>query len=244
MPEKGLTLASVSAGYGATVILDGISCTFAAGKTTAVLGRNGAGKTTLLETIMGHTRRRGGSIHLNNTDITRAPSYARANLGISHVPQEREIFPSLSVLENLTIGIRTGSWDLERIFELFPNLKERLSNFGSELSGGEQQMLAIGRALLTNPAILLLDEPTEGLAPIIRDIVNEAIALVQQDSELTVILVEQDVEAALARSTQALILDRGRITFAAKSSDLQSNQTKVIECIGLDPSTDKLVVTE
>ena len=164
---NAVELKGVSAGYGETVVLEDINLAIAPGESISVIGRNGVGKTTLLATIMGHTTLHKGDVLLAGLSLNRVPVYRRAAAGIGFVPQEREIFPSLSVLENLDVGARPGHWTKDRVFELFPNLKERLDNRGNQLSGGEQQMLSIARALLTNPAVLLMDEPTEGLAPVI-----------------------------------------------------------------------------
>src|SRR5262245_36238385 len=156
---SALELQGVSAGYGEPVLLEDINLALAAGENISVIGRNGVGKTTLLATVMGHTRLHRGDIKLDGRSLSRVPVYARALLGLGYVPQEREIFPSLTVRENLDIAARPGQWTPARVFELFPNLKERLGNMGNQLSGGEQQMLSIARALLTNPSVLLMDEP-------------------------------------------------------------------------------------
>src|SRR5262249_48699047 len=154
----------VSAGYGETVVLEDVNLALTPGESISIIGRNGVGKSTLLSTIMGHTTLHRGAITLGDQSLNGMPVYRRSVCGIGFVPQEREIFPSLSVRENLEVGARTGHWTIERICELFPNLKERLGNMGNQLSGGEQQMLSIARALMTNPTVLLMDEPTEGLA--------------------------------------------------------------------------------
>jgi branched-chain amino acid transport system ATP-binding protein len=172
LPEKadgGIVLAGVRAGYGDTVVLENVSLVLTEGATLAVLGRNGVGKTTLLATIMGHTTLRAGSIRFGGVEVARLPAYRRARMGMGFVPQEREIFRSLSVEENLLVAARPGRWSLARVYDFFPALAERRRNGGNELSGGEQQMLAIGRALMGNPRLMLLDEPLEGLAPVIVD---------------------------------------------------------------------------
>jgi len=164
---EALVLRHVSAGYGETVVLEDIDLALARGESISVIGRNGVGKTTLLATVMGHTTLHRGEVVLDGVSLYRVPVFRRARSGLGWVPQEREIFPSLSVRENLEVGARPGPWTQERVFELFPNLGARLSHMGNQLSGGEQQMLSIARALLTNPSVLLMDEPTEGLAPVI-----------------------------------------------------------------------------
>src|SRR5213078_1955171 len=192
----------VRAGYGDAVVLDGISLAVPANGSLAVLGRNGVGKSTLLLTIMGYTRLHRGELLWKGESIARLPPHQRARLGIGWVAQEREIFPSLTVEENLSVAARPGPWSLERVFSLFPRLRERRSNFGNQLSGGEQQMLAIARALMTNPQFLLLDEPLEGLAPII---VEELAASLANLEGVATILVEQHVEIALSLAQQALV---------------------------------------
>jgi branched-chain amino acid transport system ATP-binding protein len=176
-----LTLERLRAGYGRTVVLDGVSLSLQSGATLAVLGRNGVGKTTLLSTIMGHTTLHGGTIRFRGQDITTLPAYARCRAGIGLVPQEREIFPSLTLEENLTVAQRPGRWTLERVYDFFPRLAERRRNRGNQLSGGEQQMLAIGRALMGNPLLLLMDEPLEGLAPVIVDALLSGLDRLKRD---------------------------------------------------------------
>jgi branched-chain amino acid transport system ATP-binding protein len=229
-----LALRDISAGYGATVVLDRVSFSIATGTTLAVLGRNGVGKTTLLATILGHTSRHDGTITFAGRSIEQLKPYRRARLGIGSVPQEREIFPSLTVEENLTVAARgINGWTVERVFGLFPNLAERRRGMGNQLSGGEQQMLAIARALMGNPSLLLLDEPLEGLAPVIVDRLLEALRLLRSESRLTMILTEQHAELALAFSDQAIILDRGRIVHAVPSTDLLADPERLAELIGM-----------
>jgi branched-chain amino acid transport system ATP-binding protein len=229
-----LALRDISAGYGATVVLDRVSLSIATGTTLAVLGRNGVGKTTLLATILGHTSRHNGTITFAGRSIEQLKPYRRARLGIGSVPQEREIFPSLTVEENLTVAARgMNGWTVERVFGLFPNLAERRRGMGNQLSGGEQQMLAIARALMGNPSLLLLDEPLEGLAPVIVDRLLEALRLLRSESRLTMILTEQHAELALEFSDQAIILDRGRIVHAAPSADLLADPGPLAELIGV-----------
>ena len=216
----GLVLEDVSAGYGETVVLEDISLAVAPGQTLAVLGRNGVGKTTLLATIMGHTRMRRGGIRFAGREIATLPSYRRARLGIGFVPQEREIFPSLTVAENLTVAERPGQWTLARVYEFFPSLAERRRNHGNQLSGGEQQMLAIGRALMGNPTLLLMDEPLEGLAPVIVDTLLAGLDRLKREDELALLLVEQHAELALELAQIAIVLDRGAIVFTGTSREL------------------------
>jgi branched-chain amino acid transport system ATP-binding protein len=218
--EAGLILEDVSAGYGETVVLEGISLAMAPGQTLAVLGRNGVGKTTLLATIMGHTRLHGGGIRFAGREITTLPPYRRARLGIGFVPQEREIFPSLTVAENLTVAERPGQWTLARVYEFFPSLAERRRNHGNQLSGGEQQMLAIGRALMGNPTLLLMDEPLEGLAPVVVDTLLAGLDRLKREDELALLLVEQHAKLALELAQIAIVLDRGAIVFTGTSREL------------------------
>ena len=186
MRSEGLKLSGVTAGYGETIVLQDISLDLPAGGTLALLGRNGVGKTTLLATIMGHTRLRAGSIRFAGREITVLPPFRRARLGIGFVPQEREIFPSLTVAENLVVAGRPGRWSLDRIYDFFPSLAERRQHRGNQLSGGEQQMLAIGRALMGNPSVLLMDEPLEGLAPVIVDALLAGLDRLEREDDLGV----------------------------------------------------------
>src|SRR5512145_2320272 len=220
MPEPLLALRGVRAGYGEAVVLEDISLELAAGGSLAVLGRNGVGKSTLLLTIMGYTRLHQGSVHFKGQDITALPPHRRAQLGIGWVAQEREIFPSLTLEENLTVAARPGRWDLAAVYQLFPRLKERRANMGNQLSGGEQQMLAIARALMTNPELLLLDEPLEGLAPIIVEALAEAFTRLVAEKTLTLVLVEQHIELALSLTQDAVVIERGRIVHRARSAEL------------------------
>ena len=211
MAESLLKLENVTAGYGDAVVLHGISLDLPEHGSLAVLGRNGVGKSTLLLTIMGYTQLRGGGISWRGRDISRVPPHRRATNGIGWVAQEREIFPSLSVEENLTVASRPGPWDLDAVFRLFPRLAERRRNMGNQLSGGEQQMLAIARALMTNPALMLLDEPFEGLAPVIVDELGAAMKLMLADRRIAIILVEQHTDIALELTTEAIVLERGAV---------------------------------
>jgi len=215
-----LQLDKVTAGYGEAVVLNQVSFTLAAGQTLALLGRNGTGKTTLINTLAGATRQHAGSILLDGVSLHRLSSHARAAAGIGWVPQERNIFKSLTVLENLTAVARPGAWTPQRVFEMFPRLAERQTNMGNQLSGGEQQMLAVGRALVLNPKILLLDEPLEGLAPIIVEELLRAIRRITREEGMSAIIVEQHPQAILAISHQAVVLDQGRVIHSGDASEL------------------------
>ena len=233
MPDY-LALHDVSAGYGETVVLDGISLTLDAGNTLSVLGRNGVGKTTLLASILGHTTLHAGRIVFRGQPIERLRPFQRARLGIGYVPQEREIFPSLDVDENLTVAVRSGAhWTRERVYDLFPSLAVRRHNMGNQLSGGEQQMLAIGRALMGNPSLLLLDEPLEGLAPVIVDALLAALRRLRADTGLAIVLVEQHARLALEFSARATILDRGKIVYDGASQALLDDPHKLADLIGV-----------
>lgn len=215
-----LALQDVCAGYGESIVLEDVSFAMQEGDSLALLGRNGVGKTSLLVTLMGLTRLHSGSIRWNGADIARVPTWRRARAGLGWVPQERHMFPSLTVEEHLTVVARPGPWHLARVYEVFPRLRERRRNMGNELSGGEQQMLAIARALMTNPRILLLDEPMEGLAPIIvQDLVRVVRRLVKETG-LSVIVVEQHARLALSLTERAIVLDRGRIVHDSDSASL------------------------
>ena len=229
-----LQLDGVSAGYGETVVLDGVSLALGEGGTLAVLGRNGVGKTTLLATILGHTTLHAGRIAFRGHAIEGLRPFQRARLGIGYVPQEREIFPSLTVDENLTVAARAGErWTRERVYELFPSLAERRRNMGNQLSGGEQQMLAIGRALMGNPSLLLLDEPLEGLAPVIVDALLAALHRLREDDGLAIVLVEQHARLALAFASRAIVLDRGRLVYDAASQPLLDDPQRLAALIGV-----------
>jgi branched-chain amino acid transport system ATP-binding protein len=232
--ETLLATNDLRAGYGESIVLDGISFVLTEGGSLAILGRNGVGKSTLLLTIMGFTRVTAGSIAWRDRDITRVPPHRRARLGIGWVAQEREIFPSLTVEENLTVAARPGRWDLQAIYALFPRLQERRRNMGNHLSGGEQQMLAIARALTTNPALLLLDEPLEGLAPIIVDELTDAIGRMMADAGTTIILVEQHTDVALSLAQEAIVIEHGTIALQGASQTLLNDHASLDRLIGLN----------
>jgi branched-chain amino acid transport system ATP-binding protein len=225
-----LELRDVRAGYGDAVVLDGVSLQVAETGSLAVLGRNGVGKSTLLLTIMGYTNLMKGSVCWRGSDISRVPPHRRAKLGLGWVAQEREVFPSLSVEENLTVAARPGTWDLKRIYALFPRLAERRGNMGNQLSGGEQQMLAIARALMTNPALLMLDEPLEGLAPII---VEELAAALRNLEGMAIMLVEQHTDIALELTQDALVIERGAVVHRARSADFARDAQTLERYVGL-----------
>jgi branched-chain amino acid transport system ATP-binding protein len=218
--RAALRIDGVRAGYGQTVVLEDVGFVLPERGSLAVLGRNGVGKTTLLATVMGHTTFHAGSIEFNGRSIARMAVHERNRIGIGYVPQAREIFPSLTVVENLAVAARPGRWTLERVYELFPRLADRRSHMGNQLSGGEQQMLAMGRALMGNPSLLLLDEPLEGLAPIIVEALLETLARLIREESLTVLLVEQHAKLALEVTESALVLSRGRIVHRGPSADL------------------------
>ena len=223
--EPLLALEGVFAGYGETVVIESVGFTVAPGESLSVIGRNGVGKSSLLATIMGHTTLRGGAIRLAGEDIAGWPTARRNRAGLGYVPQEREVFPSLSVTENLDVAARAGEWNRERVFELFPRLAARRTSRGRQLSGGEQQMLAIGRALMGNPKVLLMDEPSEGLAPVIVEELERVITRLRNESGLAILLVEQHIRFALRFSPRTLVLDRGRIVFEGPSATLADETT-------------------
>jgi branched-chain amino acid transport system ATP-binding protein len=233
MAEPLLAIENVRAGYGSAVVLDGVSFDLASQGGLAVLGRNGVGKSTLLLTIMGYTRVSRGRILWRGADITHDSPHRRARAGIGWVAQEREIFSTLTVEENLTVAARNGPWSLPRVYELFPRLAERRRNLGNQLSGGEQQMLAIARALMTNPNLLLLDEPFEGLAPIVVEELTAAIRRMIAERVNAFVLVEQHVEIALPLTESVIVLERGRIVHRGASAELLVDHAALERLIGL-----------
>jgi branched-chain amino acid transport system ATP-binding protein len=233
MAEPLLVLDDVRAGYGDSVVLEGISLEVPENGSLALLGRNGVGKSTLLLTIMGYTNVARGRVLWRGDEITARAPHRRARAGIGWVAQEREIFPSLSVEENLTVASRPGRWSLKAVFGLFPRLAERRANMGNQLSGGEQQMLAIARALMTNPALLLLDEPLEGLAPIIVEELTAAIARMIGQEGTAVILIEQHADLVLSLTRDAVVMERGVIVHRAPSAVLLNDAATLDRLIGL-----------
>jgi branched-chain amino acid transport system ATP-binding protein len=233
MAEPVLSLKDVRAGYGGATVLHGITLDLSENGSLALLGRNGVGKSTLLATIMGHTTLHGGRLSLHGKDISRVMTYRRVGAGLGYVPQEREIFPSLTLQENLEVAARPGAWTIKTVFELFPRLEERAGNMGNQLSGGEQQMLAIGRALIGNPSVLLMDEPSEGLAPVIVEELARAMKRLAAAGGLALILVEQNSRLALDIAPRAVVMDRGHIVYDGASETLRSDQEMLGRLIGV-----------
>jgi len=239
-----LSVKNLSAGYGEAVILQHISFQMTSGETLALLGRNGTGKTSLIDTLAGATRQHHGEIILDGIELHKLPSFKRAHAGIGWVPQERNIFKSLTVHENLTAVARQPSksakgtrWTPQRVYQLFPRLAERKQNLGTQLSGGEQQMLAVGRALVTNPRLLLLDEPLEGLAPIIVEELLNAISRLTRDEGLSAIIVEQHPQAILAISDQAIVLDQGQVVHNSSAASLLQKPDVLAKLLGVTKSS-------
>ena len=232
MPEL-LTLQDVTAGYGDATIIEDISFSIQEGASLAVLGRNGVGKTTLLRTLLGATRQTGGAIHWRGNSLADIDPVRRARMGMGWVPQQRGVFRSLTVEENLSVVARPGHWNLDAVWKLFPRLSERKYHYGDQLSGGEQQMLAIGRALMTNPALLLLDEPLEGLAPLVAKEVAAAVQKMAAQGTLTALVVEQHPIVALKMTTQAIVLERGRICHRASSEELAADEALLDSMLGV-----------
>ena len=237
MARVALELDAVSAGYGETVVLEDIGLRLDEGETISLIGRNGVGKTTLLATVMGHNTLHGGDVRLHGKTIARVAPHRRNWAGLGYVPQEREIFPSLTLKENLEVaarpGARQGAWTLDKVFALFPRLAERQNNRGNQLSGGEQQMLAIARALIGNPSVVLMDEPSEGLAPVIVEELARAVKRLAASEGLTMILVEQNTRLALDISPRTAVLDRGRIVYDGPSETLKRDPDKLHRLIGV-----------
>ena len=236
MTNAGLSLKSVTAGYGETIALENIDLEIRAGEAVSIIGRNGVGKSTLLMTIMGHTDLHSGSVHLNGKEITAAKPCQRVWNGLGLVPQERVIFSSLTVDEILAVAVRAGPWTGERVYSMFPQLNARRQNLGNQLSGGEQQMLAIGRALVGNPNVLLMDEPSEGLAPVIVEELQSVMNLLREESSMTIVLVEQNSRVALEFSERCIVMNRGRIVRDGSSETLRQDQPLLERLIGEDSS--------
>jgi len=233
MAEPALQFDNVRAGYGETVVLEDVRFTLAPGETVSIIGRNGVGKSTLLATAMGHTNLHGGRVLLHGKDVSNVVTYRRVHMGLGYVPQEREIFPSLTLRENLEVAARPGYWTYDTVCELFPRLGERAGNMGNQLSGGEQQMLAIGRALIGNPTVLLMDEPSEGLAPVIVEELARAIKRLAAAGELALIVVEQNSRLALSIAPRAVVMDRGRVVYDGDSATLRNDPVMLERFIGV-----------
>lgn len=228
-----LEIHKLSGGWGPTLVNEEVSLNVVSGETLAIIGRNGVGKSTLLEIIVGRAQRRSGGIVLDGSDIAALPVHQRAVRGLGYVPQGREVFPSLTVAEHLRVAERPGHWTQARVIALFPRLGERLASYGNQLSGGEQQMLSIARALLGNPRVLLMDEPFEGLAPIIVEHLVHSIRKIVQSGSIALLLVEQRVDIALELSDRCVVMDRGRCVFQGDSAGLAKDETRLAELMGL-----------
>jgi branched-chain amino acid transport system ATP-binding protein len=234
MAEPILRLQQVSAGYGKTVIIEEIDLHLSRGEAISVIGRNGVGKTTLLATIAGQTTLHCGTLHLGNAEISTDKIYRRVWRGLGFVPQEREIFPSLTVHEHLQVAARPGLWTPQRVFELFPQLSIRQQHLGNQLSGGEQQMLAIGRALVGNPVVLLMDEPSEGLAPVLVKELQSVLARLRAEEAMAMVLVEQNSRVALAFAERCVVMNRGRIVHDGPSAELSADRALLEQLLGLE----------
>ncbi|PSS64077.1 ABC transporter ATP-binding protein [Ensifer sp. NM-2] len=234
MPATPLEVENLSAGYGPTRVLEGISFSVPAGARLAVLGRNGMGKTTLLATLTGQTKRYDGRIRIGDADVTSLPSASRARKGLGFVPQARCVFPTLTVEENLFVGLKDRpKTALQEAYDMFPRLHERRRNLGSQLSGGEQQMLSTARSILGRPSVLLLDEPLEGLAPVICEELMKAFAELAKTGDMTIVLVEQRIQSALDFADQVIVLERGRVAWAGTPQALSSDHDAVERLLGV-----------
>jgi branched-chain amino acid transport system ATP-binding protein len=230
---SALALHGVTAGYGETVVLERLDLRLEPGASLSVLGRNGVGKTTLLATLMGRATLHGGRIEFQGQDVSALPIYRRNALGLGYVPQEREVFPSLTVDENLAVAAHPGPWTPARVYDVFPSLRERREHYGNHLSGGEQQMLAVGRALVGNPSLLLLDEPSEGLAPLIVQELHRVLAQLRDRDAMAMVLVEQKPSLALAFAERSIVMDRGAIVYDGESARLRDTPGLLDRLIGL-----------
>jgi branched-chain amino acid transport system ATP-binding protein len=234
MPAETLEVRNLSAGYGSTHIIEDLSFSIEAGGKLAILGRNGMGKTTLLATLAGQTRRFDGTIRIGEIDITGLASAARAHAGLGYVPQTRDVFPSLSVEENLLVGLKSRPKDaISEAYDMFPRLRERRKNLGNQLSGGEQQMLSTARSILGRPSVLLLDEPLEGLAPVICDELMAALSQLAESRAMTILLVEQRIQDALDFADRVLVLERGRLAWQGSSADFSADRGAIDRLLGV-----------
>ncbi len=229
-----LEIVGLTGGWGPTIVVEDVSLSVAAGETLAIIGRNGVGKSTLLEILTGRARRASGAVRVAGVGLSSARTFERSAAGIGYVPQEREVFPSLTVRENLRVARRPGPWTEERLFHLFPSLANRAKNLAWQLSGGEQQMLSIARALHGDPRVLLMDEPTEGLAPVVVERLMDAVRAITAEKSLAVVIVEQRVDIVLEIAGRCVVMDRGRIVHEASASALRDEPSRLVELIGLD----------
>jgi branched-chain amino acid transport system ATP-binding protein len=228
-----LEVQALRGGWGPTTVVDGVDLALGAGEVVAVIGRNGVGKSTLLEIIVGRAQRHAGTIRIAGADAADQAIHLRSRVGLGYVPQEREVFKSLTVRENLAVAQRPGAWNTTAIFDLFPPLANRQRNHAGQLSGGEQQMLSIARALVGNPKVLIMDEPSEGLAPVIVDQLVAALSAIARDGSMAFLLVEQRIDVALEFSSRCLVMDRGRVVHEEDSAVLRSNPERMGDLLGL-----------
>jgi len=232
-PHHLLQLRQVCAGYGAARVLHDLDLHVDFGETLVVIGRNGVGKSTLIETVVGLTSHQAGEIRFDGQRVDALPAHARSALGVGWVPQEREVFRTLTVEENLRVVARPGNWTMPKVLGLFPRLGERLRNLGGQLSGGEQQMLSMARALMTNPRLLLLDEPVEGLAPLVVQEMFRAIERMRDSGDMSIVLVEQKWDLALAHSDRCVVIDHGAVVHACRSEDLLADPSPIERLLGV-----------
>jgi branched-chain amino acid transport system ATP-binding protein len=232
--RSALEVRQLHGGWGPTTVIENVSLALGTGETVSIVGRNGVGKSTLLELIAGRAQRHSGTICIDDVDCSRYPTYLRSAGGLGYVPQEREVFASLTVRENLAVAKRPGSWNEERVFAVFPALEQRATSMGWQLSGGEQQMLSIGRALMGNPRVLLMDEPTEGLAPVIVEQLVEVLRSLVAGGALAVLIVEQRFDVVLNLASRCLIMDRGRVVHQEASETLRANPERLAQLVGFD----------